>query len=164
MLQHGLDAVYQIHSRLAVHVKCCLLAGEVAMQTEEQHGCAGCRECCPAHVPGWSFSSLGQKSGMRHHRLAAPGAPGWGHSPPWTPPSSPRKAVPVGADARGSPFPAGAEEVQTISPLVMLSVWTHLTQTSPWSQAHRYLQSWARVCVVSSWITGVQSPRSHFLL
>lgn len=72
-------------------------------------------------------------------------------------------AVPTGADARGSPFPAGAEEVQTTAPPVMLSVRTHLVWTSPWSQAHRYRRSWARVRVVSSWITGGSEPQEPFL-
>ena len=79
------------------------------------------------HVCGAGALANWGRRAVRHRRLAAPGAPGRGRSPPWTPLPPPARcrvpprAAPMGADARGSPFPAGAEEVQTISPPVMLS-------------------------------------------
>lgn len=60
-------------------------------------------------------------SGMFTSMDALPPPRVWGPSP----------SAPMGAEARGSPFPAGAEEVQTVSPLVVPPVCTHLARTPP---------------------------------
>lgn len=125
-----LDAGSQIHSHFTVDVKCCLLAGATG---EEPQG-------MPPNAQGWSFRELAPKSRVRHHHLAAPAAPARGHSPPWMPLPPPDTSGPSLSRLHGGPclrvtFPSWAKEVQTISPLVMVPVWTHLARTSPQSQA-----------------------------
>lgn len=91
-LHHALGVVSQTHAHLAV-------PGERLRWLQQ---------CLLAHGQGWSCSQSGQKRGMRHCCLAAPSAPGWGHSAPWLSLPTPWRTESLpkqlpGADVAGLP-------------------------------------------------------------
>lgn len=159
----GVDAVHQTHSHLAVGAIRCLLAG--ATRSGEQQAVLG-RECPPAPGQRRSFRQLGQKSAVRHRRLAAPSAPAWGCSPPWTP------FLPTGCGVPPQVPPWEPKREGHLSQLgprrCRPSPRWWCPQSAPTSREHPpgvgHSRSRARVCAVSCCTTGVQSPRSHFLL